>query len=159
AGGDADLAAVSCPSAGNCAADGTYEASSGAFEAFVVSEHGGHWAKATEIRGFATLNADDYGEVEALSCSAAGDCTAGGSYQDSPDDVQAFLATERAGHWAGAVKVPGIAALNAGGQAQVTEVSCRKPGYCTAGGFSQRSGAVRTAFVISETKGHWGTAA
>jgi hypothetical protein len=158
AGGDGSVAAVSCPSAGNCAATGTYEASSGALEAFVVSEHGGHWAKATEVRGFGSLNVDDYGEVEALSCAAAGYCTLGGSYLDGSDDVQAFLATERAGHWAAAIKVPGIAALNAGDRSQVTEISCRKRGYCTAGGDTRRSGAVSTAFVLSEVKGHWGKA-
>ncbi len=158
AGGDADLATVSCPSAGDCAATGSYEASSGALEIFVVSEHRGHWSKAAEVRGFGALNAGGYGQVQALSCSAAGYCTVGGSYLDSSDTEQAFLATERAGNWAAAARVPGIAALNSGGHSQVTEVSCRKPGYCTAGGSTQRSSAVFTAFVLSETKGHWGKA-
>jgi hypothetical protein len=157
-GGDADLAAVACPSAGNCTATGSYAASAGPLEAFVVSERGGHWAKAAEVRGFGTLNADDYGQVKALSCAAAGYCAVGGSYLDGSDNQQAFLATERAGHWAAAVKVPGIAALNSGGRSQVTEISCRKRGYCTAGGYTQRSGTVSTAFVLSEVKGHWGNA-
>lgn len=156
--GDAEVEAISCPSAGACAATGTYQAASGALEVFVVSERQGRWAKATEVRGFGSLNAGEYGEVDSISCAAAGYCTLGGSYLDGSDQFQAFLATEMNGHWSTAVEVPGIASLNDGGHAQVSEVSCRKPGYCTAGGFTRLSSTVYTAFVIGEKKGHWGNA-
>jgi hypothetical protein len=156
--GDGEVAAVSCPSAGACAATGTYEAASGAIEAFVVAEHQGHWAKAAEVRGFGSLNTGGFGDVTSISCAAAGYCTLGGSYLDGSDRFQAFLATEAKGHWAAAVKVPGIASLNAAGHAEVSDLSCRKPGYCTAGGFTERSKDGYTAFVLSESKGHWGKA-
>jgi hypothetical protein len=159
AGGDGSVAAVSCPSAGNCAATGGYEASGGALEAWVVSERRGHWAKATAVRNYANLNVGDDGEVEAISCSAAGDCTLGGHYMDVNDHFQAFLATESSGHWAKAEEVPGIDSLNAGGYSNVAAVSCRRAGYCTATGSAERSAAVYTAFAISESKGKWGKAA
>jgi hypothetical protein len=38
AGGNASVASVSCASAGNCAAGGTYRDSSGHLQAFVVSQ-------------------------------------------------------------------------------------------------------------------------
>jgi hypothetical protein len=159
AGGDASVASISCPSAGNCTATGGYEASGGALEVWVASEHRGHWAKATAVRNYVHLNVNHDGEVAAISCSAARDCTLGGDYLDVADHFQAFLATETGGHWAKAEKVPGIGSLNAGGHSIVDAVSCRRVGYCTAAGSTQRTAAVYTAFVISESKGRWGKAA
>jgi hypothetical protein len=157
-GNDAQFDGISCPAAGDCVAAGTYFTSSHALEAFVVSERSGHWAQATEIRGFGALNVDGYGESQAISCAAVGYCTVGGWYADSSDTEQPFLATESKGHWAKAVKVPGIAALNAGGHAALTSISCRQRGYCTAGGYTERTSAITTAFVLSEKKGHWSNA-
>ena len=159
AGGEASVVSVSCPSAGNCAATGGYEASGGALDVWVASERRGHWAKATAVRNYLHLNAGDDGEVQAISCSAAGYCTLGGDYLDVNGHFQAFLATETRGRWANAEKVPGIGSLNAGGHSDVDAVSCRRAGYCTAAGSTERSAAVYTAFVISETKGKWGDAA
>ena len=151
---------VSCPSAGNCAATGAYEASGGALDVWVASERRGHWAKATAVRNYLHLNAGDDGEVQAISCSAAGYCALGGDYLDvATGHFQAFLATEIEGSSANAEKVPGIGSLNAGGHSDVDAVSCRRAGYCTAAGSTERSAAVYTAFVISETKGKWGDAA
>ncbi|HUB39887.1 MAG TPA: hypothetical protein VMA72_13620 [Streptosporangiaceae bacterium] len=158
-GGDASVVSVSCPSAGNCAATGGYEASSGALDVWVASQRHGRWAKATAVRNYPSLNVGHDGEVEAISCSAAGDCTLGGDYLDVNDHFQAFLATEKGGRWAKAEQVPGIGSLNAGGHSNVEAVSCRQVGYCTAAGSTQRSAGVYTAFVISESKGKWGKAA
>lgn len=159
AGGEASVVSVSCPSAGNCAATGGYEASGGALEVWVAAEHRGHWAKATAVRNYVQLNVGRDGEVEALSCSAAGDCTLGGHYMDVNDHFQAFLATEAGGHWAKAEELPGIGSLNAGGYSDVAAVSCRRAGYCTATGSAERSARVYTAFAISESKAKWGKAA
>jgi hypothetical protein len=68
------------------------------------------------------------------------------------------------GTWGRGQLVPGIAALNSGGDAAVTAISCTAPGYCTAGGFytsaakAPASSSARKAFVASEVKGHWGMA-
>jgi hypothetical protein len=159
AGGDASVVSVSCPSAGDCAATGGYEASGGALDVWVASEHHGHWAKATAVRNYPQLNVGHDGEVETISCAAAGDCTVGGDYLDVNDQFQAFLAVETGGHWAKAEKVPGISSLNAAGHSSVEVVSCRRVGYCTAAGSTERSAGGYTAFVISESKGKWGKAA
>src|SRR6266852_4641285 len=55
-GGNAQLASVSCASAGNCAAGGFYTDGSGHTQAFVVSQANGTWAKAIEVPGSGTLN-------------------------------------------------------------------------------------------------------
>jgi hypothetical protein len=56
--------------------------------------------------------------------------------------------------WGKGLLVPGVAALNAGGDAAVTAISCAAPGYCTAVNSEHYS----QGFVVSEVNGTWGTA-
>jgi hypothetical protein len=60
--------------------------------------------------------------------------------------------------WARAQEVPGTAALNACGQAQVEQISCPAAGYCTAAGLFSDSAGHNESFVAGESKGRWGTA-
>jgi hypothetical protein len=62
------------------------------------------------------------------------------------------------GTWGTAREVPGSAALNAGGNAIVTSVSCGAAGNCSAGGWYFDSSSNRQAFVVSQVNGTWGTA-
>jgi hypothetical protein len=87
---------VSCTSAGNCSAGGSYTDSSGSSQAFVVSEVGGTWGKAVEVPGSATLNAGGNAVVNSVSCASAGHCSAGGTYTDSQKHSQAFLVSQTA---------------------------------------------------------------
>ncbi len=149
---------VSCPSAGNCAAGGYYTDSSYDIEAFVVSERSGRWGTVMEVPGSAALNAGANGVVHSVSCPSAGNCAAGGEYADSSGRFQAFVASEQNGRWGNAVKVPGTAALNAGGIASVNWVSCPSAGNCVAGGYYTDHAFRNQAFVASERSGRWGNA-
>jgi hypothetical protein len=60
--------------------------------------------------------------------------------------------------WGTAEEVPGLAALNTGGAAQVLSVSCAAPGECSAGGYYADSLNDQQGFVVNETDGSWGTA-
>ncbi len=59
--------------------------------------------------------------------------------------------------WGSAIEVPGTAALNVGGTAAVTSVSCPSAGECVAGGYYGDGSGAR-AFVASEDGGVWGAA-
>jgi hypothetical protein len=90
----AEVASVSCASAGNCGAGGWYLGASG-YQAFVVSEVKGKWGKAQEVPGTASLNTDRDGEITSVSCASAGNCGAGGYYRTVPSDgQQAFVVSE-----------------------------------------------------------------
>jgi hypothetical protein len=54
---------------------------------------------------------------------------------------------ERNGKWSAPEIPPGVAALNLGGNAQVTSVSCATAGACTAGGFYTDASGHGQAFV------------
>jgi hypothetical protein len=157
-GGSAAVDAVSCGSAGNCAAGGSFTDAAGQHQAFVVSQQNGTWGNAAEVPGTAALNAGGYAQVLAVSCPSAGNCAAGGSVDETAGQPEPFVVSEQGGIWGAAQLVPGIAALNAGGDAQVLSLSCPTAGNCAAGGAYLDSSGFFQAFVVSEQNGQWGTA-
>ena len=62
------------------------------------------------------------------------------------------------GTWGTAIEVPGTAALNTGGAAQVYSVSCAAAGSCGAGGYYTDGSGHGQAFVASQVNGSWGAA-
>ena len=158
AGGYSQVSSVSCPSTGNCSAGGGYVDSSSSSQAFVVSQVNSTWGTAIEVPGTGSLNAGGNAQVNSVSCASAGNCSAGGSYTDASDATQAFVVSEVNGTWGNAIEVPGVASLNAAGEAQVSSVSCGSAGNCSAGGYyTDGSGGVQ-AFVASQVNGTWGSA-
>ena len=155
-GGNAQTDSVSCASAGNCSAGGSYTDSSGAIQAFVASETRGTWGAAKEVPGTATLNQGGQAQVSEVSCASAGNCSAGGSYLDSSASSEAFVVSETHGTWGAAKEVPGTAAL--GGGAGVDSLSCASVGNCSAGGSYRDGSGHFQAFVVKETHDTWGTA-
>jgi hypothetical protein len=118
-GGNAELSSVSCASAGNCSAGGTYGirppggrlapgsvrgncSAGGTYhdgqngqQVFVVSEVRGRWRRAEEVPGSAALNKGDFATILSVSCALAGHCVAGGSYDDNLAGLQAFVVSSR----------------------------------------------------------------
>jgi hypothetical protein len=168
--GGTAVTSLSCGSVNNCAAGGSYTDAGGG-QGFVVSQDHGVWGTAEEVPGLATLNTSGSAKVTSVSCGSAGNCAAGG-YYDGPggyfDGVcgtcqsQAFVASEENGVWGTAEGVPGLAALNTAGNAEVASVSCARDGYCAAGGYYEPAtpyGAYQypDPFVVSASNGVWGT--
>jgi hypothetical protein len=56
------------------------------------------------------------------------------------------------------IEVPGLGALNSGGDAAANSISCVAPGECAATGNYSGAHTRTQGFVVSETKGHWGKA-
>jgi hypothetical protein len=124
----------------------------------VVNEVNGAWDDAIEVPGTAALNTGGLAQVGQVSCASAGDCAAGGWYSDSSGASHAFVADEVNGTWDDAIEVPGTAALDAGGSAQITSVSCPSAGVCAAvGGYFSASGSFGTfqTFAADEVNGTW----
>jgi len=153
--GYAFVGSVSCPSAGNCAAGGEYTGRRGG-QGFVAVERHGRWGTAIEVPGLGALNTGGANgpdaEVVSVSCASAGNCAAGGYYQDRRGHDQGFVAVERDGRWGTAIEVPGLGALNKGGNAGVTSVSCAPAGTCAAGGDDTDRRGHSQGFVVSQTR-------
>jgi len=162
------LASVSCISAGNCAAGGSYAAPAGfqggAFEAFLANERNGHWGKAFEVPGIPPpssgicepdSNSCVAGQVLSVSCAPGGHCAVGGWYDTPAINGQvAFVASYKNGRWGKIMQIPGLESL-ATPDSQVNSVSCTPAGSCAAGGSDSTTGP---AFVVDENNGTWGQA-
>ena len=145
--GGADVSSVSCASAGDCTAGGSYDGRGSG--GYAVAERNGRWGKAIQIPGLAALGG---GDVSSVSCASPGNCAAGGTYAAGPPiRILGFVADERNGRWGKAIKVPGRpGGRKAGG---VSSVSCASPGNCAAGGGFGDGG-----FAVAERNGRWGKA-
>jgi hypothetical protein len=121
----------------------------------------GTWTNAEEIPGFSLLNvgAEIGLPSAALSCSSAGNCGTGGQYLDASNDAQAYVDTESSGSWGDAVEVPGLAAMNLGGNATLVAISCASDGNCSAGGeYAPVEHGNTSIFVVNEVGGVWSNA-
>jgi Bacterial Ig-like domain (group 3) len=116
----------------------------------------GHWGAVHGVRGAVALLAGDGAALNAVSCSARGECTAGGSFGGtSPDGNDlGFVADERHGVWGAAIQLPSV--NPATGDSVVESVSCASPGNCAAVGESSPDLSNAHTFVVSETGGRWG---
>jgi hypothetical protein len=118
---------------------------------FVVNQVNGTWHTAIEVPGTAALNQGGHAFLTSVSCGAAGNCSAGGFYLDSSGAFQAFVVNQVNGTWHTAIEVPGTAALNRGGSAEIASVSCASAGECSAGGDYTDSSGHGQVFVDSKT--------
>jgi len=152
----ATAGAISCSSAGFCTAGGFYDDGSFHDHPFVASETNGTWGTAITVP--APLSSGGGADIESVSCSSPGNCSAGGDsfHRRGPDHV--FVVNEVNGTWGTAITVPGAAKLNTGGNASINSVSCAPGGNCSAGGFYADVNDGTQAFVVTETNGTWGTA-
>ena len=88
-GDDTGISSISCSLVGNCDAGGQYRDDSGQIQAFVVSEVAGGWGMPSEVAG--SLNVGGNAWINSVSCSADGNCAAGGYYKDGSGDTQALV--------------------------------------------------------------------
>lgn len=157
----AKVTTLSCGSAGNCEAGGSYVSGTTSAtrrrEAFVVSEKNGVWHNAIKVPGTASLNTGGSAELNSVSCASAGNCSAGGWYTDGSRHLEAFVVSKKNGSWGKAIKVPGTGTLKAH-SAWVNSVSCATAGNCVAGGYYMDGKNHQQAFVVSENNGIWRTA-
>jgi hypothetical protein len=144
---------VACGAPGHCAAAGNH---SGAV--YLASEDDGRWSTAEKVPGLAALNRGGNAAINALSCGAAGSCSAGGSYVDGSGHTQAFVVSQAGGTWRAAQEVPGLAALNKGGYASLSALSCASAGHCTGGGLYTDASGGQQAFVVTQGGSGWAAA-
>ena len=161
-GHEAQIVSVSCASAGNCSAGGFYRTENFKSEAFVVSEKGGTWGEAIEVPGSGALNTQGFAAIDSVSCTSAGNCTAGGYFANGPAGptsrpTLAMVVRQTRGKWGRAIKVPGLATRKA--SSQISSVACTSAGNCVAVGGPTvdlgRGPESGPAFVVADNNGVW----
>lgn len=150
---------LSCSSAGNCGAGGSYASAKGS-RAFVVNEVHGTWRKAEEVPGLAKLGARS-STLGNVSCPSTGSCGASGTYTGTRGNLEPFVVSEKRGVWGKAEDVSGMAKLNTAGQASLDQVSCPSAGNCVGvGSYTAKHGLDQDTgpVAVTEKNGKWGKA-
>jgi Divergent InlB B-repeat domain/PASTA domain len=151
---------VSCASAGNCAAVGSYVYSSvtggppagveqDASDSVLFSEIGGTWAPGV----FSPLPAYATGAVVlSVSCSSAGNCGAVGSYGVNTGGSEALLVSESGGNWATALaaSLPPNASPSSPNPVLLDSVSCPSDGNCGAAGYYSSTSGIEGLLIGGE---------
>jgi PASTA domain/Divergent InlB B-repeat domain len=156
------IGSVSCPSAGNCSAVGTYVDNSGRTEGLLLTEMAGTWRSGVEAALPANAASTDRSAVVySVSCPSAGNCTAVGAYRDNSanENSQGLLLSETAGTWSTGVEAALPAdASSTSTDAGLVSVSCASAGNCSAVGSYQANASNNTvALLLTETAGSWAT--
>jgi hypothetical protein len=159
AGGSAHVAALTCPSSGNCVAGGVYSPASSTFQVFLAQEVNGVWQNAFSPLGLSALNAGNDAELTSVSCASVGNCVAGGLYRNAGTFKQGFLVEETSGAWGSAITIPGFGGAGISYVAsQILAVSCPSPGNCAGAGTYDDTHGNRQAFVVNEVSDTWQSA-
>jgi hypothetical protein len=144
------LPAVACPAAAACVAAGQFTASSGSTYGLLLTGHDSSWS-AYRAPLPADAAARPQAQISSVSCPAAGDCVAAGSYTDAKGNRQGMLLTGWGSSWT-ALRSPLPASANVPGAA-LSAISCQAAAACVAvGSFSaQQQGMVLTGWGTSWT--------
>jgi hypothetical protein len=154
----AQLKAITCLHTGFCEAAGSYTDKTGRTLAMVIVKPAGQkWHQATQVLSPKGATANPNANVTALSCPAAGNCIAVGTYRmaGTGTPTQALGAVESSGTWHRAVRVAPPANWGAGQPAFLNGIACRS-GTCTAAGQYYFAPAASRAMWVTESKGHFG---
>ena len=127
------FSSVSCASAGNCTAVGSYNDNSG-IQGLLMTETAGSWATGVEATLPANANSNQGVSLNSVLCASVGNCTAIGTYLDSSFNMQGVLLIETAGSWATGVEATLPANAYSGQGVSLDSVSCAPAGNCTAVG-------------------------
>jgi hypothetical protein len=152
-----EVHSVSCWSAGNCSAVGSYLDGIqpvGHSEGMVVNEVRGTWVRAQEVKLPTDANANPYALLNQITCTK-GRCVGVGSYIGANGTTQGLAVNGVNGTWAGGIAVALPANANAYPVADVSEVACVSATNCTALGTYTNVTGQNEGFTVTELKGTW----
>jgi hypothetical protein len=150
---------VACTGPGACVAVGHYLNEGGGEEAMVVTETGGTWTTASEIKPPTHAATNPEARVDSVACPAAGSCLAGGDFENEHGDQEAMVVDETSGSWARASEVEPPANAKSNPEASISSVACSAASSCVAfGEYRDESTGTVEAMVATETGGTWGRA-
>lgn len=151
-----DLAAsgISCVSAGNCTAVGSYDQGAAGHEhPLALVQANGAWSPGTSVGLPADAATDPAGELTSIVCHTATDCVAAGTYDTSGGVSTALVAADASGTWTEAASaVAGNSNEQYSGGFSAGHIACAPDGYCAVAGLvaaNQLMGYPVSAFVLN----------
>ena len=152
-----EVHSVSCWSAGNCSAVGSYLDGTqpvGHSEGMVVNEVRGTWTRAQEVKLPTDANANPYALLNQITCTK-GRCVGVGSYVGANGTTQGLAVNGVNATWTRGLTLALPANANAFPVANVSEVACFSAENCTALGTYTNVTGQNEGFTVTESKGTW----
>jgi hypothetical protein len=152
-----EVHSVSCWSAGNCSAVGSYLDGTqpvGHSEGMVVNEVRGTWTRAQEVQLPADANENPFALLNQIICTA-GHCVGVGSYIGTNGTTQGLVVNGDHATWTRGLTVALPGNANAYPGADVSEVACVSAGNCTALGVYTNVTGQNEGFTVTELNGLW----
>jgi hypothetical protein len=95
------------------------------------------------------------GFLPALSCSSAGNCSAGGAYSDSAGNVEGLVLNEVKGVWKAPVRLLPPSGADKDPSLTINSLSCASAGNCAAVGSFEDTHRNGQSLVADEVRGMW----
>jgi len=149
----ASVNAVSCVTAGRCAAVGLYNLAAGSQHGFLVSQSGGTWSPAVEVPLPANGDATGLTVANWVSCLVSGDCTVFGAYRDGAGVIQPLFVNGSPETWGTALQAAVEADATENPGINVGVVSCASAGNCAAVGRYQDASGHGQGLLLTESSG------
>ena len=152
-----EVHSVSCWSAGNCSAVGSYLDGTqpvGHSEGMVIDEVHGTWTRAQEVKLPTDANVNPYALLNQITC-VSGHCVGVGSYIGENGTTQGLIVNGVDGSWSRGIAVALPANANAYPGANVSEVACVSASNCTALGTYTNVIGQDEGFTVTESGGEW----
>lgn len=150
---------VSCATAGNCSAVGTYYDKANNLQSFVKGEVGGRWLASSKIvLPTNALASNQSSLVHSISCRAVGACSAVGTYATNAGpsaNIEGFVADEVNGRWLTARELVLPAGVRGNPNVTLNQVACTSDGNCSAVGSYIDPENITHALVANEIKRAW----
>jgi hypothetical protein len=154
--------ALSCATAGNCAAVGSFEDTHSNGESFVANEVRGLWKRANEVslpsRAGSSLQNS---EIHSVACWSPGNCSAIGTYQDNTVPAgysRGLEVNEVRGVWQRARQTVLPTDANVDPYIDLNQVACSHGGTCVAVGSYINKDNATEAMIVPEVRGAWKSA-
>lgn len=151
----ADLYSVSCSSARDCVATGSYADKQAQSYPLIVSYSRGRWQRATGLTRLpgGAKRAGQSATLNAVSCTAHS-CTAAGSYENTRGVVLAMVVARARGRWGRAVRIrlPSGAASGSAQDATLFGIACHGTRSCTAAGSYAGSSSAHAPEAMAVTR-------
>ncbi|HTW98541.1 MAG TPA: hypothetical protein VMD59_07180, partial [Acidimicrobiales bacterium] len=149
-----NLYTLSCSSAGDCVAVGTYTTPAGSTLGLLATESAGSWSS-SEAPLPAGASSQQAVTLPAISCPSTTSCEAVGSYRASDGYTEGLLLADSGGTWT-ATKAPIPSNGASSGQyTQLFGVSCTTAGNCSAFGWYITTSGSYDDMLLTETSGTW----
>ncbi len=124
-----------------------------------VTEIGGMWGTASEIKPPANAEIQPDAHLVSIACRATGSCVARGEYSNEDGDREAMVTEETDGVWVPATAVELPANDEGKSRSYLSGIACSEAGSCVGiGEYGDDSTRTQEAMVVTEAGGKWAQA-